>query len=372
MTFRSTTAASTPSRSSTLPDSLQSETSQVRTTFAQLVSRPICLGSSRRGGSTRAGLPSRPGLAGCTSCPMDRLSAIVDSSGVATTRAPDAQSDSVAACTVMSHRMAVSRTKLGTSTQVTFETVLPSFGIPKTDCVDTSTSMEHQFTIIAVSTWACFTRGTQWLEMNRDGFISGTMARLRTSADSPRWSRSTTDKHSARLTRGGESWSRRTVASSSRSGHRRSVVPIVATCARRAILVRRLAPRHRAPRAANVAATAQLPGNATPPRAVAGVPRLRVEALVAGGCQLQRADRRQGRVLPVPMCKRLCKANYAAPQLAPHTPFTTDRPPLPKLNVEGSSPFTRFDLRRCSVAVLPEAKNRSRSASISASESRSN
>ena len=42
------------------------------------------------------------------------------------------------------------------------------------------------------------------------------------------------------------------------------------------------------------------------------------------------------------MCKRLCKANPAAPQLTHDTPFTTDRLPLPKLNVDGSSPFTRF------------------------------
>ena len=44
------------------------------------------------------------------------------------------------------------------------------------------------------------------------------------------------------------------------------------------------------------------------------------------------------------MCKRLCKANPAAPQLTHDTPFTTDRLPLPKLNVDGSNPFTRFHL----------------------------
>jgi hypothetical protein len=44
------------------------------------------------------------------------------------------------------------------------------------------------------------------------------------------------------------------------------------------------------------------------------------------------------------MCKRLCKANPAAPQLTHDTPFTTDRLPLPKLNVDGSNPFTRFSL----------------------------
>jgi hypothetical protein len=46
--------------------------------------------------------------------------------------------------------------------------------------------------------------------------------------------------------------------------------------------------------------------------------------------------------LPVPMCKRLCKANPAAPQLAPTTPFRSDRGPLPELNVAGSNPVTRF------------------------------
>ena len=42
------------------------------------------------------------------------------------------------------------------------------------------------------------------------------------------------------------------------------------------------------------------------------------------------------------LCKRVCKLKRAPPQRTPRTLVATHRPPLPKLNVEGSNPFARF------------------------------